>query len=568
MEHSSTKLVAIALTAIILLATMDTHLFVYPSLSQTLLSGTIITILSVYTYYYCIKSKRILHFSAFQWIILLWMAYIVCHRLFVQAENYRLYYLLISLLFCLTVSTLLRHGLLRWRLVENILLGVSVVHVAVIMFQLLKPSKPAPYAITGCFENPTVSAVYLTCCVTIVLERFNEHRKSYGIMLLSMFIAILLLRCRTAYIGLFVIFAIYLFIYYMPKTIIGKLSVMAGCTMIAILLSAGLYHFKQSSSEGRLLIWKVTSRMIRENPIGYGYGLFEKNYNLHQEDYFSSGQGDMNEKQTATAVYMPYNDVLEQSVEGGITGALFYLLFFAIILKSAYRQKDHEAFCICLSLLVMSMVNFIYTAIPVWLLLMCVAGKIISAQPEAAKRTGHQLIPVTLAVFSILLCCRELKVIWAQLQLAQWHELIGKGYAIEDNSMNKLQSVIETSECYYTDLGKNQMLLQQYDDAATSFLAALEYTSSPRVFHLLSQCHLALGNEQGFLRCMTTAGNMLPHHFWPRVLLMRYYNSHNQKREAVLYAHEIINMPVKVPSNDVAGFKNEAHKQILSYEKK
>lgn len=387
-------------------------------------------------------------------------------------------------------------------------------------------------------------------------------------MLVSVLMSILLLRCRTAYVGLFVIFAIYLFTYYMPKKIEGKLSLMAGCSMIAIILSVGLYHFKQSSSEGRLLIWKITSRMIRENPIGYGYGLFEKNYNLHQAVYFKSGQGNMKEKQTATAVYMPYNDVLEQSVEGGVVGALFYLLFFAITLKTSYRQKDPEAFSICLSLLVMSMVNFIYTAIPVWFLLMFVAGNIISTKRETPKRDCRRLVTVMLAVFSILLCFRELKAIWAQLQLAQWHELIGKGHVIEYGYMDRLQPIIETSECYYTDLGKNQMQMHQYDSAATSFSTALEYTSSPRVFYLLSQCYLVLGDKQGFLHCMTTAENILPHHFWPRVLLMRYYSSHNQKREAVHYAHEIINMPAKVPSNDVAGFKSEAQKQILSYEKK
>lgn len=61
--------------------------------------------------------------------------------------------------------------------------------------------------------------------------------------------------------------------------------------MIVIPLSSQLYNAKKASADGRKLIWKLSAQMIPEKPLtGYGYGFFEKEYNLHQANYIKIGK--------------------------------------------------------------------------------------------------------------------------------------------------------------------------------------------------------------------------------------------------------------------------------------
>lgn len=48
---------------------------------------------------------------------------------------------------------------------------------------------------------------------------------------------------------------------------------------VVMFLFAGysLYKMKINSSDGRIFIWKNSVQMVMEKPLGYGYGMFEKN---------------------------------------------------------------------------------------------------------------------------------------------------------------------------------------------------------------------------------------------------------------------------------------------------
>ena len=73
----------------------------------------------------------------------------------------------------------------------------------------------------------------------------------------------------------------------------------------------------------------------------------------------------------ANHVFMPYNDTLEQCVEGGLIGVLFYMMFYAIMICKSYKRKKYDTLAVALCTLGMSMFNFLYTYPIVWLLLMC-----------------------------------------------------------------------------------------------------------------------------------------------------------------------------------------------------
>jgi O-antigen polymerase len=515
--------------------------------------------------------------------IILWISYVYFYQFFIPSETYRVYYILSTLLLGLIITILLKQHQLEWKFIENVLLGVVMIHLVVIFLQVIKiPTSPSMFfSITGCNEDPSSTAIYLTCCITIVLHRIIErksiYKKRYLVFLVLMTIAIFLLKCRTAYIGMILILIFYLCKNHREKInslkLWMKISALVSLVVLGLTFVIGMYHFKQTSSEGRLLIWKITSQMIKERPCGYGYGMFEKCYNLRQSLYFAKGNGTDKEINNADFVSMPCNDILEQGVEGGIAGALFYLLFYLNILWQSYRKRDFEGFTIVISLLFMSMTNFVYTSVQVWLLLMCFGGKVMAVLDKATEsneihliHTKKVLLIVSIFIFAMLFF-QESKVIKAQMNLTSLHESIELGVPVMANQLSDLQTNIETSELYYTDAAISYMQVGEYANAIKSLKESQKYTSSPKVYYLLSRCYMEMHDAKSSIAPLNIVRNMLPHHFLPNLLLMRGYKKYGHTEQALNYAHKIMDMPVKIESEKVERIKEEAKQYIESNEK-
>ena len=201
---------------------MDTRLFVYPSLSHSLLSGLMITALGIFVFQHIQRNQANLTFSKGHGIVLLWMGYIFISQYFIPSETYRFYYILISLLFSLIISFLLRYQLLKWDYIENVILLFAVIHIFTIQIQLTGYFTHRFYVISGFSDNPSITAIYLTCSIVVVLQRIVRCKWFYGMFLVLIIAAILVLKCRTAYLGVIIISVIYLFSNYYISCICGN----------------------------------------------------------------------------------------------------------------------------------------------------------------------------------------------------------------------------------------------------------------------------------------------------------------------------------------------------------
>lgn len=543
---------------ILLLSTLDTHLFVYPSLSQSLLTGMLITLLSCCVLGRSLISKQRLSVSMGQCLVVAWMLFMGLHALLMASEMYRLAYYFISLLLCLTTAEMIRMHLLQWRTIENALLFVAVLQVIAVLYQSIASITGNSNLITGLGENPSVSAIYLTCCCCVVVSRIGKGNLVYVPYLMLLFVTILLLNCRTAYIGLFLLLTILL--YRRSRKWRKRIWLWLVVCSILPFLFYGLYHYKQSSSEGRRLIWKITVNMVIDHPMGYGYGLFEKHYNIAQATYFGERKGTKEERMLANQVFMPYNDTLEHTIEGGVLGGTFFLLFFIYLIGEAIRQREVLPMTIFIILLIMSMINFVCTAVPVWLLAMCFGGKVLSKDRQMSFMNGRSLYMMAF-VFSFVFLIYELKVIKVQLLLS----CMEKKSTVNIQQLESLRTDIGTSERYYTVLGKTYMSMDRYDNAIEQFRNALNYTSSPYIYRLLSICYIKMNNKDACIHQLVTIRNMLPHHLWPNVHLMRTYHYYGDIPHALQYAGIITQMPLKVPSKEAASYQEEARNYIEKY---
>ena len=445
--------------------------------------------------------------------------------------------------------------LLRWHVLENILLSIAVLHAIVVLYQTIWPSE-SDYPITGLAENPTVTAIYLSCCVSILVERIRTKSLLFFPLLMLLLICIIILQCRAAYVGVFVLLVVKIYRCYGRKYIARLTGVIL---IIAVLCGYGLFHLKRNSSEGRLLIWKIAAHVIVKNPMGYGYGLFEKQYNLAQANYFDEG-GSEREKMLADHVYMAYNDTIEQTVEGGIIGGVLYFLFFVFMIAWAAKNGDVTALSVITMLFAMSMINFVLTAVSVWSLLMCFSGKVLSIQGRN-HCLNHRVLAFLCLISMSFFLLRYMRVSKAQFLLSR----VEKSKESYIWQVKMLSATIESSERYYIVLSDKYMNARRYDKAIETLTKAKKYTSSPLAYYMLSTCYRKTGNKQKCIENLLLISRMKPHHFWPKMLLMCSYDKFGDTKQALYYAHIILNAPVKVQSELVTSYKKEAVQYVLAH---
>lgn len=339
--------------------------------------------------------------------------------------------------------------------------------------------------------------------------------------------------------------------------------------LTAILFSIGLFCFKQGSSNGRLFIWKTSLGMIYERPVGYGYGLFERNFNLRQASLYNLGLMSEKEAGNANFISVAYNDLLEHGVEGGVIGGLFFGLFLILTMLKSYWNHDKEVFIMFLSLTVMSMTNYVTDAIPVWVLLMVVYAKIASNTGREHYVThNHNSVAILILLLSIYLCCKELSFTKAQFELAQYDK------SADDNSipiatgrLDKMQNTIGTSEAFYKKRAVANMKSGNFSKALADLNAARRFTSSPDVYYLLHICYMKLGDVANGLESLETLSGILPHTLRPKLLLMRCHADGGYMTSALADARRILEMDIKAESKEAYAIKKQARDFLMKYDK-
>lgn len=506
--------------------------------------------------------------------MLLWPIYIVIHTIFIaHGEHYKIYlilgyfcfFLLIYELFSLKVinRNALMYIFFFWGIIESIL--------CLLQFGGFVDSQNKYFDVTGSFENPNITAMFITAVLPFGIFRIVQNNKVWGCLLTGILcIALVLLKCRTAYIGLLIIIAIFLIYNNNVRRILSGISIKYKVVLLVLILTGALfagnflYNYKGNSVDGRILIWKLSARMITDKPLtGYGYGLFEKNYNLYQASYFMSGNGDEIEKVNANHIYMAYNEYIEQCIEGGIIGLIFYLLVLGYSVWKSINQKSREAFTITIAIAAMGCCNFIVQAIPVWLVFLVYLASLSDHKKTFPLKKYSLTFSILFSITSIGLLSNQLKLFNAQHSLKQ--ALILSKEKRNDKSFQLFKQYIdnaETSEAYLRNYGKALIFNKEYLEAINILEDAACYTSTPDVFYSLAKCYIQTKQYEKAETALNTVMYMIPLNLKSRYQLMWMYNILNQKEKAEEKAMEIIAINPKKTTRESHFYKNSA-KEII-----
>jgi O-antigen ligase len=453
------------------------------------------------------------------------------------------------------------------------------------------------FAVTGSWNNPNVTAIFLALTVPVFLYLFQgKYKKIVFSAFLSLLIALLLLKCRAAFIGTALSFIVYYGLEYQLTNWIrnkknrtsAKALFILGL-LIIIPLSSQLYNAKKASADGRKFIWKVATNMAIEKPIsGYGYGYFEKEYNLYQANYIRKGKATQEELANAGPVIMPHNELLLNAVEGGSIGLALIVLFFCslfIAVKQKKKLADKEyniktdtssknsifnlSYAGIVAFVGMSMVNSTIQIAPIMCLLVIYAA-IVCSLLEPIQIPIHLTYFVNNKIISVLFKMMIIVISFYLLYL-----LFGLTSADRQNKkavilkkeghyeqalqiMPDLEPILQNHSDYWKNYGSIYFEMHNYKATLSCLNRAQKLSSLPELYigkgmsyEQLKQYSLAVQNYEQLVL-------LNPSKFSYRFMLMNGYLKIKDTARAIIVASEMIKLKPKIPSEKVQLYKQVA----------
>lgn len=319
---------------------------------------------------------------------------------------------------------------------------------------------------------------------------------------------------------------------------------------------------KTDSTSGR---WFTTQQVVNQiiaKPFGYGFDSFSSEYNKAKAIYFEKNS-DWNEMKNAGFLYNANNDLLELTFEMGI---IWIAIFIGILTMLFGQKKTNLKVKLCSSILLCLLVFSLTSTIkivPVFVLIACICVALIVNSSDAKPVFEIKNFAVYKSLISGLVLCFVSLIfnrVFAENNLNKLYEdrMYLKGISQVESYIAKIDAKGEEKFMAGVILMKNNYLNEGFDYLNQGF----ERSSKPSLGRMV-----ALGFEQKKQfdkaeKIYLFNKNVEPYRFEARMDLLNLYTATKQTQKAKKMALEIVNLPVKIRSKKVDGFKNKA-KEIL-----
>jgi O-antigen polymerase len=553
--------VSLLLLTVLCISLLSVKLFVYPSIAgfiaftvgSLVLSLALPLIPGTYRDGYTLLSGPAA-------LLCLLIIYVLVNNYFHhQPFHPRQVYLVSAALLVITLVGLFRRfantGWL-WRGLR-IIAGIEVL-VCLLQFAGILKSVNYYFKVTGTYSNPNVVAMFLAMVLPITLFTAWPRQKKWRVFSeAGLYITtILLLQCRTALVASIATGAFYLLFNEgvkqkwksVPKSIKGLIT---GAAVVAI--AAGLYlayNYKQRSADGRWLVWKISTGIIKENPVtGIGYGMFEPRYNLTQAALIAGKQLSPREMNNARYVKMSYNDYLELLMEGGLIGLLLFLLPIIIILRKLYRDikggreispLQRAAYAGVIAYCIMSAVNFCYQAIPVFFVFLLFISVLLSSfsQSTVFRFLPDPKIQKYVAAGAVVGISALLLVVHVRtIKLAFF---INKFPAVTAVPSIPAATYLSGIESYWRQQGNRFLIRKEYAKATVCYRQAIRLSADPVLLTNAATCYRQLDSTAIAERLYATAALIYPSRIKYKYDLMNFYAGIGSTEQSKSVAREII----------------------------
>lgn len=337
------------------------------------------------------------------------------------------------------------------------------------------------------------------------------------------------------------------------------LACIAG-SVIIIVAGYALFQLKATSANGRLFMWKISSKAIAESPvIGHGTGNFVSAYGRAQEDYFANGEYSETEELVAGSPEYAFNEYLQVAVEYGIP---FLLVVSLVIVFCLWKGSSEGRIGLCGG--VISFLVFAFSSYPMqipgfavtfyFLLAACVIGR-------------SKIILLFFMSMMVLLGTYY----WKNNQYdacKDWHR--GKmlynigAYRSAKEDYGKLYPELANRGAFLFEYGYSLHKLKEYDNSTRILEEAMAHSNDPMILNIIGKNYQALGDYEKAEEYLIRSTHRLPGRIYPYYLLVKLYAEPQYLQpEKLKYAAEIVlTKEPKVQSTAVREMREEVKKLL------
>lgn len=403
------------------------------------------------------------------------------------------------------------------------------------------------------------------------------------ICLVSILIILPALRSRAAWIGFatgscFILNIKYNWFLVALNKVKSKTIRFLVVTVLILMIGAGIsgiYYYKKDSADGRFLIYRVTSEIVKSHPVvGVGFDRFKAEYMDAQANWFAD-KGLKSESALADNTYYAFNEPLQFTVENGLIGLLLIslttLAFINIRTDNQYRFLKQSCLGTLSAVFIFGFFTYFSDNLP--LTMIAVIALALMANIDAAPNflsIGPINIPMKMNVISKGIVIVLLAgFIWNGVQFTRgikgdyknWGAA-EKAYNLEDyttsvNLFKKVNYLLYDDGDYLMQYGKASAMAGNYGEAAKILKGAQLHLNNTVIEIALGDCFKALSQYKQSEDAYQRASNMVPCRFYPHYLLAKLYEAAGNNAKALAKAREILSKKIKIPSTAIVEMRNE-----------
>ncbi|EON79099.1 hypothetical protein ADIS_0418 [Lunatimonas lonarensis] len=453
------------------------------------------------------------------------------------------------------------------------------------------PSLNLDFLITGSFFNPGPYAGYLSAIFPV----------SFGFFLFSDFWKIsnslrfwTFLRCLSLVTGLGILLILPVtasraaglavassvgFLYFhhfrlrekVTSLLCTRFKRIAGVSMIVFFILSvmiSVYLLRSNSVDGRMLIWKVSSTRILDNPwIGTGLDGFQVVYMDAQASWFRNFPGDP-AIQLADDVAFAYNEGIQLLVEQGFFGFLLGVILLFVVFQingSGACPEIWLAQAGLLSIVVFGMFSYPSHILPIkvcGVLYLAILGRHSKKMIEHRRSFPFKVPSMAVRIFTLIL---TIGILWNVVRLHQGSKDWKMAFAYYQ--IGAFRSSLPWFAKAFHIFSRDGRFLVNYGKALSSFGdhkraievlgEAKKYIGNSVLYITLGESYMALGMYDQAEEAYQLAADMLPDRFYPKYLLARFYYAIGDMDSMEPIARYLIGKEPKVSSDAVDEIKRE-----------
>lgn len=350
------------------------------------------------------------------------------------------------------------------------------------------------------------------------------------------------------------------------------------CLTIMLMLTAvGLLALfvKSGSSEGRMLIYKISWHMFIDHPFkGIGWGNFQRDYGLYQATYFRAGNFTQQEFLLAGNTFYAFNDYWELIVETGVIGLAGLGISIGLLVWLVWHSLTTEpengllklVIALGFTIAVAALFTHVFGHKFFKIVLAAVLAYIVVQRKLKFNYRYFSTIAILIVVgiFSIYQYYPDIKNRNGHKQWERAKTLTAIGYVLE---AQKLYAAL------YPSLKNDIGFLKDYNDALTGssnngrklFLLKKimsRYTdnlSYLKLADLYNELNMQKKAEEAYL----IATHMVPNRFVQKEALFNFYIGQGQFEKAAYWQNVILEMPIKIPSERINAIRQNVKNKSI-----